>query len=53
MEENNEFIDVVREMRASQRLYFVTRSKEELKRVKALERKVDFMLEKMDDPSIF
>ena len=53
MEENNEFIDVVREMRASQRLYFVTRSKEELKRAKALERKVDFMLEKMDEPSIF
>ena len=53
MEENNEFIDVVREMRASQRHYFVTRSKEELKRAKALERMVDSMLENMNDPSIF
>lgn len=51
--EYNEFIDAVREMRASQKHYFVTRNKEELQRAKALERKVDFMLEKMDEPSIF
>ncbi len=40
-------------MRLSQRHYFVTRSKEELNRAKALERKVDLALEKMDEPSIF
>lgn len=48
-----EFIDAVKEMRLSQKHYFVTRSKEELKRAKALERKVDSMLEKMSEPSIF
>lgn len=51
--EYNEFIDAVREMRASMKHYFVTRSKEELKRAKAYERKVDFMLEEMSEPSIF
>lgn len=51
--ENVDFINAVREMRLSQKLYFVTRNKEELQRAKALERKVDFMLEKMNEPSIF
>jgi hypothetical protein len=51
--ENVDFINAVREMRLSQKHYFVTRNKEELQRAKALERKVDFMLEKMDEPSIF
>lgn len=51
--EYNEFIDAVREMRASQKHYFVTRSKEELQRAKAYERKVDSMLEEMSEPSIF
>ena len=48
-----EFISQVREMRLSQRHYFVTRDKDELNRAKALERKVDLALEKMGEPSIF
>lgn len=53
LQEALEFISLVREMRLSQRHYFVTRSKEELNRAKALEKKVDLALEKMDEPSIF
>ena len=53
LQEAQEFISLVREMRLSQRHYFVTRSKEELNRAKALERKVDLALEQMDEPSIF
>ena len=53
LQEAQEFISLVREMRLSQRHYFVTRSKEELNRAKALERNVDLALEKMDEPSIF
>lgn len=37
-----DFIELVRQMRASQKHYFVTRSQEELKNAKALERQVDF-----------
>ena len=49
----NEFIELVRQMRASQKHYFVTRSQEELKNAKALERQVDFALEECGAPSLF
>lgn len=49
----NEFIELVRQMRASQKHYFVTRSQEELKNAKALERQVDFVLEEFGNPSLF
>ena len=48
-----DFIELVRQMRASQKHYFVTRSQEELKNAKALERQVDFALEEFDNPSLF
>ena len=49
----NEFIELVRQMRASQKHYFVTRSQEELKNAKALEWQVDFALEEFGNPSLF
>lgn len=49
----NQFIELVRQMRASQKHYFVTRSQEELKNAKALERQVDFALEEFGNPSLF
>ena len=48
-----DFIELVRQMRASQKHYFVTRSQEELKNAKALERQVDFALEELGNPSLF
>ena len=48
-----DFIELVRQMRSSQKHYFVTRSQEELKNAKALERHVDFALEEFGNPSLF
>ena len=48
-----DFIELVRQMRASQKHYFVTRNQEELKNAKSLERQVDFALEEFCNPSLF
>ena len=44
-----EFIELVREMRAAQKEYFKTRSKEVLNRSKELERKVDTELQSINN----
>lgn len=48
-----DFIELVRQMRASQKHYFVTRNQEELKNAKSLERQVYFALEEFGNPSLF
>ena len=48
-----DFNELVRQMRASQKHYFVTRNQEELKNAKSLERQVDFALEEFGNPSLF
>lgn len=44
-----EFIELVREMRAAQKEYFRTRSKDVLNRSKELERKVDAELQSINN----
>lgn len=44
-----EFIELVREMRAAQKEYFKTRSKDVLNRSKELERKVDAELQSINN----
>ena len=48
-----DFIELVRQMRASQKHYFVTRNQEELKNAKTLERQVDFALEEFGNSNLF
>lgn len=44
-----EFVELVREMRAAQKEYFKTRSKDVLSRSKELERKVDAELQSINN----
>lgn len=47
-----EFFNTVAEMRDAQKSYFKTRSKDDLKRSKELERKVDAMIQYVRSPKI-
>lgn len=47
-----EFFNAVAEMRDAQKSYFKTRSKDDLKRSKELERKVDAMIQYVRSPKI-
>lgn len=53
MTTETKFVDLVRQMRQTQRTYFDTRDRELLDRSKSLERQVDRALLEMEQPEVF
>ena len=51
--EFNQFVDLVRQMRETQKLYFETRDREILDRSKNLERRVDRAILAIESPDLF
>lgn len=50
---NNEFLDAVRQMRKWQKMYFSTRNPRAKDEAIVWERKVDKMLDEIDNPGLF